>query len=326
MHTWLRCHRHAFEFFNGVPAKIIIDNAKCAITKACYYDPEVQRAYGDFAEGYGFIISPCPPYDPQKKGRVESGVKYIKKNFLPLREFRHIGDSNEQLIRWVLETAGNRIHGSTYEKPLTLFETERALLKALPAVAPELTQWVKVKVHSDCHVQFEKCRYSVPYTLVTQLLWLRAGETTIRLYQEQKLVSIHSRLFKPGSRSTLPEHLPPNALAYAMQTPQWCLKQAEEVGNSCYELVQHLFASTVLDNLRAAQGIVRLEKKYGKKRLDAACYRALCFNSVAYRTVKTILEKALEYEALPQLQVFDALTNTYTGAGHYCRDTTLLLQ
>jgi len=73
--TWLGCHRRAFEWFNGVPGKIIIDNAKCAITKACYYDPVVQRSYGENAEGYGFIISTCPPRDPQKKGRVESGVK-----------------------------------------------------------------------------------------------------------------------------------------------------------------------------------------------------------------------------------------------------------
>ena len=68
--TWLGCHRRAFNFFNGIPKKIIIDNAKCAITKACYYDPVVQRSYGEFAEGYGFIISACPPYDPQKKEYV----------------------------------------------------------------------------------------------------------------------------------------------------------------------------------------------------------------------------------------------------------------
>ena len=65
--TWLGCHRRAFEFFGGVPTKLIIDNPKCAITKACYYDPEVQRAYADCAEGYGFLISPCPVADPAKK-------------------------------------------------------------------------------------------------------------------------------------------------------------------------------------------------------------------------------------------------------------------
>ena len=68
--TWLACHRHAFEWFNGVPAKVTIDNAKCAITRACARDPEVQRAYGECAEGYGFKIDACPPHDPQKKGVV----------------------------------------------------------------------------------------------------------------------------------------------------------------------------------------------------------------------------------------------------------------
>ena len=73
--TWLGCHRRAFEFFGGVPRKLIIDNPKCAITKACFRDPAVQRSYGECAEGFGFLISPCPPRDPKKKGRVESGVK-----------------------------------------------------------------------------------------------------------------------------------------------------------------------------------------------------------------------------------------------------------
>ena len=102
--TWLGCHRRAFEWFNGFPQKITIDNAKCAITKACYYDPVVQRSYGDCAQGYGFIISACPPRDPQKKGRVESGVKYVKNAFVPLRTFRNLVDANQQLKAWILET------------------------------------------------------------------------------------------------------------------------------------------------------------------------------------------------------------------------------
>nr|WP_239005308.1 IS21 family transposase [Legionella sp. MW5194] len=106
--TWLACHRRAFEWFNGVPEKIIIDNAKCAITKACYHNPCVQKAYGECASGYGFIISPCPPYDPQKKGRVESGVKYVKNRFVPLRQFRSLNDANEQLKIWLIQEAGAR--------------------------------------------------------------------------------------------------------------------------------------------------------------------------------------------------------------------------
>ncbi|NMG77752.1 DDE-type integrase/transposase/recombinase, partial [Aromatoleum diolicum] len=79
--TWLGCHRRAFEWFAAVPERIIIDNARCAITKACVHDLQVQRSYADAACGYGFRIDACPPHDPQKKGIVESGVKYLKGNF-----------------------------------------------------------------------------------------------------------------------------------------------------------------------------------------------------------------------------------------------------
>ena len=101
--TWLGCHRRAFEWFGAVPARLIIDNPKCAITKACSRDPLVQRAYAECAEGYGFKIDPCPPADPAKKGVVEAGVKYVKGNLLPTRNFRDLADLNAQVRRWVME-------------------------------------------------------------------------------------------------------------------------------------------------------------------------------------------------------------------------------
>jgi transposase len=99
--TWLGCHRRAFEWFGGVPGRVIVDNAKCAIVKACSHDPLVQRAYAECAEGYGFKVDACPPHDPQKKGIVESGVKYLKANFLPTRTFRDLTDLNVQARAWV---------------------------------------------------------------------------------------------------------------------------------------------------------------------------------------------------------------------------------
>lgn len=324
--TWLSCHRHAFEWYGGVPKKLIIDNAKCAITKACYYDPVVQRSYAEYAEGYGFIVSACPPREPKKKGQVESGVKYVKNNFVPLRLFRHLVDSNQQLRGWVLETAGNRIHGTTREKPLTLFETERELLLPLPDSPPELAVWEKVTLHGDCHVMFLKCRYSAPYKLVRELLWLRATDTTVRLYQEHTLVAIHPRLFRPGTKNTIDEHLPPNAQAYAMKDSSWCLEQAKRVGSHCQQVVQQLLTDSVVDYLRAAQGIVGLQKKYGNERLNAACERAIVFQSVHYKTIKSILVAGAEYKPLPEQEAFDTLAETYTGQGRFCRDPSKLMQ
>ena len=135
--TWLACHRRAFEWFGGVPAKLTIDNAKCAITRACARDPEVQRAYAECAEGYGFLIDALPARQPQMKGRVEAGVKYIKGAFLPLRAFRDLDDANRQLADWVMGEAGNRVHGTTRKAPLTLFSAvEKPLLKVASRCTP----------------------------------------------------------------------------------------------------------------------------------------------------------------------------------------------
>jgi hypothetical protein len=323
--TWLGCHRRAFEFFGAVPKKVIIDNPKCAITRACFRDPQVQRSYAELAEGYGLIVSPLPPGEPQMKGRVESGVKYIKRNFMPLREFRTLTDANRQLKQWVLEDAGNRIHGTTKQKPLTAFaQTERHLLNPLPDVPPEIATWAKVKLHGNCHVQFEKAYYSAPFRLVRRQLWLKASEQSVKIFHDLRMVAIHPRLHKPGDRSTIDEHLPPQALAYKMQDPQWCLKQAKMIGPSCKMIIETLFDDHVLDNLRAAQGIVSLVKKYGSSRLESACQRALFFGNPRYKAVKIILQKGLDQEPC-QETAFDNLGEAYTGKGRFSRNIQTLL-
>ncbi len=321
--TWLACHRRAFEWFGGVPARLIIDNAKCAIVRACYHDPAVQRSYAELAEGYGFLISPCPVRDPKKKGRVESAVKYIKRAFLPLREFRSLADANRQLHEWIRATAGNRLHGTTHERPLTRFaEVERHVLRPLPDVPPTVGVWTRVKLHGNCHVTFEKAYYSAPFRLVRQELWLRATPSTVELYLDHELVASHPRLSHPGERSTVADHVPPEALAYQMRDPQWCLKKARSLGPATHELIERLFAHRVLDNLRAAQGVIRLAQRFGPERLEAACRRALRFDDPRYRTVKTILHKGLDQEPDPADP--PALADAYTGGGRFCRDASQL--
>lgn len=322
--TWLACHRHAFEWFNGVPGRLIIDNPKCAITRACIHEPEVQRAYAECAEGYGFRIDPCPPRDPQKKGIVESGVKYVKRGFLALREFRDLADANRQVQAWVMGEAGNRVHGTTRAAPLTVFaEVERDLLRRLPDVPPELAVWAKVKVHRDAHVQFDKSLYSVPFRLAGQSLWLKASGTMVWLYREHVLVATHARLARPGSRITVTDHLPPEALAWNLADTQHCLKQAEKIGPACLELTRALFADRVLIKLRAVQGLLRLAKTYGETRLEAACARANRFGTQSLRAVKTMLARGLDQQA--ELPAFDRLAATYTEGGRFCRDTQTLL-
>ena len=239
---------------------------------------------------------------------------------MPTRSFTDLNDANRQLMSWVLEFAGNRTHGTNREKPLVLFASEKPLLQPLPDNPPELAVWAKVKVHRDGHVQFEKCLYSVPFRLMGQSLWLKASPLMIRIYQDHRLIATHGRLFRAGSRHTLDDHLPPDALAFKLRTPTWCRHQAEKVGPACSELISFLFADRIMHNLRAAQGILNLEKTYGPKRLNAACKRALDFNNPRYGTVKAILIKGLDAQPY-QEKAFDELANCYTGGGKYSRNT-----
>ena len=256
---------------------------------------------------------------------MESAVKYLKRSFVPLREFRDLADANAQLRAWLLGPAGNRVHGTTHEQPLRRFvETEREFLRPLPTRPPELAVWARVKLHPDCHVQFENAYYSASFRLVRQRLWLRATETTVQLFRGHELVATHLRQFRAGSRSTIDEHLPPEAIAYKLRNPQWCLRQGEDIGAACHALIERLFAHRVLDNLRAAQSVIGLARRFGTVRLEAACRRALTFDDPKYRTVKTILENAIDLDPSDE-PAFDRLTDAYTGHGRFCRDTTKLL-
>jgi transposase len=317
--TWLGCHRRAFEWFAAVPARLIVDNAKCAITRACTHDPLVQRAYAECAEGYAFKIDACPPADPAKKGIVEAGVKYVKGNFLPTRSFRDLADLNAQARAWVMNEAGVRIHGTTRERPLERFDIERPLMRALPDLAPDLGSWHTVAVHRDCHVQHARVLYSVPFTLVGKRLWLRATDSCVAIYEDYRLVTTHPRGRKPGARYTIREHLPPAAQAFFARDRNWCSSQAASVGPACAELIERLLADRIVERLRAAQGVLRMAERYGATRLEAACTRALAHASPFYRTVKTILVNGYDQQPLAAITA-----HTYAGNARFAREAATL--
>lgn len=321
--TWLGCHRRAFTWFNGVPERVIVDNAKCAITRACAHDPAVQRAYADCAEGYGFRIEACPPHDPQKKGIVEAGVKYVKRNFMALRAFRDLADLNAQGKTWVMDTAGRRRHGTTGVPPLERFELERGELRPLPDRHPDLGSWHRVKAHRDCHVQFDRSWYSVPFTLAGQTLWLKASPGLVTVQDDQyRQVAAHVRAERTGSRRTVQDHLPPDAARFFAHDRAWCQDQAERIGTACLELIETLLGDRIAERLRAAQGVIRLSEKYGAARLEAACRRALDHGSPHYRTVKTIL--AGGHDQWPTPPAPDMSSKPH--GGRFARDAASLFQ
>jgi transposase len=299
--TWLRLHRNAFEFFGGVPKRIVIDNLKAAIVRTCWHEPQAQQSYRECAEHYGFLIAPCRPRTPQHKGKVEKGgIHYVKRNFLGGREPTSITQANRDVKRWALTTAGKRVHGTTKEKPLERFEVERAALRPLPDRPYDLAVWKRVKLHRDCHLVFEHGYYSAPFRLVGQKLWVRGGSREVQVFaSDYQLVATHDRADRPGQRQTHPDHLPAHKVPGLMLTREACQQQASKIGPATGEVVAGLLDHRPEDRLRTAGRLLRLGDRFGPERLEAACARALRFDDAAYMTVKRILEHGLDLEELP---------------------------
>jgi transposase len=302
--TWLRLHCNAFTFFSGVPTRIVIDNLKSGIKDSCWHNPQAQQSYRECAEHYGFLIAPCRPYTPEHKGKVEKGgIHYVKRNFMGGRKRTTITQTNRDGLHWVMTTAGNRIHGTTKEKPLERFEVERKLLMPLPKTPYDMAVWKQLKLHRDCYVVFEKAYYSAPFRLVGQQLLVRGGTKKVHIYTDDyQLVASHPRAKKPGQRLTHPSHLPPYKVPGLTLTRDGCREKASQIGSATREVVDRLLDHRPEDRLRTAGRLLRLGEKYGSNRLEAACVRALRFDDPEYLTIKRILQQDLDVEELPSVQ------------------------
>lgn len=301
--TWIGLHKRAFVFFGGIPKRVIPDNLKSAVVKALVHDPILGEAYRKLALHYGFLISPTIPHTPEHKGKVESGVHYLKRNFIAGQEFVDIRTANQHLRDWVIYTAGLRQHGTTAEAPLSLFNTtEKECLLPLPDGEFELLEIRPVKVHPDCHVNIGGSFYSVPYALINQNLSAHISERFVEIYKGLELVSSHPRSTRSGQWQTRLEDYPPAKAAFLTRTPEYCKKVGAEVGPSALQVVSQLLADRPLDRLRTVQAILKLEESVGSKRLEAACTRALYFGDIRYRQIKNILNAALDCEPLPEAQ------------------------
>jgi transposase len=299
--TWLGLHRRAFASFGGVVSKVVLDNLKAAVLEAALHDPVLGEAYRRFARHYDFLINPNRPNTPEHKGKVESGIHFVKRSFLAGQEFADIRVANQRLAEWVRERAGTRQHGTTRHTPLALFERERPCLQPLPNVAFELTEVRLAKLHRDCHVAIDGSYYSAPHRYVGQQLEVYIFERIVQLFSGLELLATHVRATTPGIWRTNPAHYPPEKAAYLEKTPVFCRDVARRIGPATFEVVDTLLAERPLDRLRSVQAILRLTETVGKSRLEAACRRALHFGDARYRRIKDILNAALDQQPLPEL-------------------------
>lgn len=303
--TWVQLHIEAFDFFGGAPQTLVPDNLKAAVVRCAfgvYDEPALNRTYRDLARHYGCKIDPTPPRAPKKKGKVESSVKYVKRNGLAGRDGQDIDEINPMLLVWCRDIAGQRIHGVTGRKPLEVFDaTEQAHLAALPARRYEPTVWKQARVHQDSHVVFDRRLYSVPWRWLGRTVWICATASSVAIFGDDVRIATHDRR-SSGTHSTLESHLPEHRRDFRHRGREFWVARAERIGPETSALVAEVFDSDlVLSQLRAVQSIVTHLEGFPRSRAEATSQRARFFGTYDYRGIKAILAKGLDFEPLPQL-------------------------
>lgn len=207
MEHFLGCHANAFEFFGGVPESLMVDNLKSAVLRRLTGEaPVFNPRYLDFANHYGFRIRACGVGKGNEKGRVESGVGYVKKNFLRGLDLPDFSALAPAASRWLLEIANVRIHGETKKRPLDLFETEKTFLRPLPSKPYDAGTLFDVRASSTFRVVLDTNRYSVPAEYAGQKLLLRAYPDRVCVYSGENLISRHPRSYDRHRDFEHPDH------------------------------------------------------------------------------------------------------------------------
>jgi hypothetical protein len=287
--TFIQCHINAFNYFGGIPSIVKIDNLKAAILEANFYEPVYQRQYLEFAEYYKFKSIPCRVYRPNDKGKVESGIKYVKNNFFAHKKFINGTDVDNQLKNWTEKTCNARIHGTTRKIPREVFENEeRSKLSSLPDTEYKLSKLGLRKVYHDCHVYIDYNYYSVPYEYSGNDVEIEVTNELVKIYLNNKQISIHPRLKSKGEFSTNPSHYPKYKIKPITEYQEEYHAKMIKVGNYAEQLFFLIINEKPNEWMRTIQGILSLNKSYPEEILNLACKRALAYNISQYRTIKNI--------------------------------------
>ncbi len=311
---WIASHERMYRHLGGVPSLTVPDNLKSGVTKACYYEPDVNPTYQDLATHFGTVVLPARVAAPRDKAKVETGVQLVERWALaPLRNhtFFSLSELNRELAARLAALNDRPFQKMEGNRRLLLETLERPALKPLPATAFEYCDWTKARVNIDYHIQVDKHLYSVPYRLVRQQVDVRLTARTIEVMHRGKRVAAHVRSYIRGRFTTDPNHRPKSHRAHLEWTPSRLINWGRSIGDKCGELVRQIIESRPHpeQGYRSCLGLLSLARRYDKQRLEDACARALKSGATSYRSVKSMLKHGLD-------QIADEQTTLTLPAAH----------
>ncbi len=288
---FLSCHRHAFEFFGGVPAKIMCDNCKTAVISHPYgLAPVYNERYLDFAGYYGFEIKACNVRKAHEKGMVENAVGYVKGNFLSGRPINQFESLNPAVSVWLDGTANSRLHGRTKSRPVDMFVAEKSQLLPLPLHPYDCATIKTVRANSQFRVQLETNRYSVPAKYAGANLLLKCYPERLCFYDEEKLVAEHLRSYERHQDFEDPEHVKPVLERKRRGEEQHIRKRFLALCPEAEYYYRKMVARKLSWRLHIRR-IVALSELYGNEKVARAIKDALHFQAFSSEYITNILEQ-----------------------------------
>lgn len=296
---WIASHSRMLAYFQGRPKILVPDNLKAGVKSAHRYEPDLNPTYLAFAQHHELAVIPARARKPKDKAVVESAVQVSERWILArLRQQTFFGlTSVNAAIASLLEELNDAPFQKRPGSRRSVFlELDRPALRPLLRQPFTLQEWSRQRAHVDYHLTIDEHRYSVPHQLITCELDVRATSTTIEVFFDGQRVASHARSSRRGGFTTVREHMPPAHQEIAGVNQRSLLANAERVGPAARGFAQAFLSerSVPQQGYRPLLGILRLERDFGRERLNAACARALALRAFSYRSVHSILERGLD--------------------------------
>ena len=310
---FIRCLENSFLHFGGVPKTLVIDNLRAAVTKADWYDPDINPKLEEFCNHYGTVILPTKAYTPRHKGKVERGIGYVKNNALKGRTFSSLEEQNRHLLNWERSVADTRIHGTTRKQVGKIFEeVERAALKPLPTDRFPFFHEAERKVHRDGHVEVEKAYYSVPPEYMGRKVWARWDSRVVRVFNHRmEQIAIHVKA-EPGRFSTLGQHIAPEKISRVERGAADLLINAARIGPHTSRWAEDMVKSRGVPGVRVLVGLLSLANRYKGKQIEQACEIAWSHRAFRLRTIRELIKrhapKQEQFEFIEEHQIIRPLS------------------
>ncbi|HEY3869897.1 MAG TPA: IS21 family transposase [Actinocrinis sp.] len=298
---FLRCLEGAFRHFGGVPRRLVLDNLKAAVTKADWFDPEINPKVRSFGEHYATVFLPTRPYTPRHKGKVERGVDYVQENALRGRSFAGLDEQNRFLRDWELNVADTRVHGTTRRQVGKHFdEAERAALLPLPPDPFPSFREARRTVHRDGHVEVDHAYYSVPPEYLARKVWVRWDARMVRVFNDRmEQVAVHVR-HEPGRFSTQSVHIASEKVSGVERGAAWHLARARRLGPESARWAEATVEARGVEAVRVLIGLLGLADRHPVAAIERACAIAASYGSHHLRTVRALIERdAPRQETMP---------------------------